>query len=64
MAAEHDHRAVRLVQTGAVESRPAWVAERLIACGQAVAAVEAAPVNRAELAAGRPPLALPEGGAG
>lgn len=61
-----DNVTVRLVQTGAVEAWPAWAAERLIECGQAVPApaVEGAPVNRAELTGGRPPLALPpEGGA-
>ena len=54
---------VRLVQTGEPATVPAWHGHRLVECGQATPAggVEAAPVNRAELTAGRPPLALPEG---
>lgn len=53
-----EHMTVRLAQTGEVQTMPAWVAARLIDCGQAAAP---APVNRAEQATGRPPLALPEG---
>lgn len=54
---------VRLVQTGEPATVPAWHGRRLVECGQATATAgaPAAPVNRAELTGGRPPLALPEG---